>query len=113
MREIRVEWIKGASLVLLGLLAAILLLKKKRSGRILAVALASALLLLKAFYFVKYWHYKMSPEYWEINFRTFPAHTIQSIVAAIVMIMTLILMLRPHHDEPNNRVHSDAPEGGA
>ncbi len=94
MSEIRIAWIEGISLVFLGLLAAILLLRKKRSGRMLILSLAGGLLLLKVIYFVKYWHYKTSPQYWEINFRLFPIRTIQGIVAAIVMIVTIIMLLR-------------------
>jgi len=107
MRELRIGWLKSISLVILGLLTAILLLKKKKSGRILALALAGFLLLLKIIYFVKYWHYNVLSEYWEVNFCNFPVQTIQSIIAAIVMIATLILM--PNFQrKPNEPVHSDA-----
>lgn len=54
----------------------------------------------------------MSPQYWEINFRNFPVQTVQGIAAALIMIMTVILLLRLYFKEPNEPVHSDAPKGG-
>jgi hypothetical protein len=111
MREIRREWIKGVLIVFAGLLSAVLLLKKKRIGRLLVLSIAICLLLLKIFYFVKYWQYKMSPQYWEINFRNFPVQTVQSIAAALIMIVTVILLLRLYRKDPNEPVHSVAPKG--
>ncbi len=113
MGEIRTVWIKGILIVFSGIFTAILLLKKKRSGRILALSLASYLLLVKVFYFVKYWQYKASPEYWKVSFQHFPTRTIQGIVATIIMIVTIALLLRPQHHESNEPVHSEAPKGGA
>jgi hypothetical protein len=94
MRELRIEWVKAVSVVCAGLLAAFLLIKKKRSGRILALALASCLLLLQLISFIKYWRYKMSPEYWEIAFRHFPMQTVQAVMAVIVFMVTVILLVR-------------------
>lgn len=113
MREIRIEWIKGVLILFVGLFTAFLLLKKKRSGRILALSLAGGLLLLNSIYFVKYWRYKLSLQYWALNLQHFPTQTIQGIVATIIMIATVILLLSPQHHEPNEPVHSDAPQGGA
>jgi len=95
MREIRIEWFKGVLIVFLGLLTAILLLKKKRSGRILALSFAGCLLFLKLIYFLQYWHYKASPRYWQVSFQHFPMQTVQSIVTAIVLIVTIIWLVRP------------------
>lgn len=113
MREIRIIWIKNVSIVFLGLLTAFLLIKEKRSGRVLALLLASGLLLLKSIYFVKYFRFNLSFQYLQINLRHFPIQTIQGIVAAVIMILTIILMIRPQIIEPNMPVHSDAPNDGA
>ncbi len=112
MREIRIAWIKGVLIVFAGLFTAFLLLKKKRSGRILALFLAGSWLLLNSIYFIKYWRYTLSLQYWEINLQYFPIQTIQGMVGTIIMIVTMILLRLPQH-EPNEPIQSDAPQGGA
>jgi len=113
MREIRMIWIKNVAILFLGLVAAVLLIKKKRSGRILALTLATGFLFLKSIYFVKYFRLKLSFQYLQINLQHFPIQTIQGIVAAVIMILTIILLIRAQNIEPNEPVHSDAPKGGA
>jgi hypothetical protein len=113
IREIRIIWIKNAAILFLGLVAAFLLIKKKRSGRILALSLATGFLLLKSIYFVKYFRIKLSFQYLHINLQHFPMQTIQGIVATVIMILTIILLLRSYIIEPNEPVHSDAPEDSA
>lgn len=113
MREIRIIWIKNVAIVFLALVTALLLIKKERTGRILALLLATGFLLLKSIYFVRYFRLKLSFQYLQINLQHFPIQTIQGIVATVIMILTIILLLRPHSIEPNEPVHSAAPEGGA
>ncbi len=111
MGEIRIVWIEGVLIVFSGIVIAVLLLKKKRSGRILALFLAAYLLLVKVFYFVKYWQYKASLEYWKVSFQHFPTRTIQGIVATIIMIVTIALLLRPQDHEPNEPVPQRRAKG--
>ena len=95
MREIRYVWVKSVFIVFGGLFTAVLLLKKKRSGRILALTIAGVLSFSEIIIFFKYWHYTMSAEYWEVKFKYFPMRTVQNIFAGIILMMTIILLFRP------------------
>lgn len=94
-RELRMVWLESALIYVLGLLAAFLLLKKKQSGRILAIFFAAGMLLPNGISLLKHWRYEIQPKYWEMLYKYFPAQTIQNIITEIVLVTTLILLLRP------------------
>ncbi len=116
MRELRIIWVKSVSIVIVGLLAAFLMLKKKKGGRIIALYFASGMLLLKIISFLKYWRYQTSPKFWAVSFKQFPVQTIQGIISVIILTMTIILLIRPSADahlrqkknEHNNAFNPDA-----
>jgi hypothetical protein len=94
-RELKILWVESLSIVLVGLLTAFLILKKRKSGYILALAFASGMLLLKLSPFLTKWHYLIAPQYWATLFKYFPAQTSLNLVSIIILGTSLVILLRP------------------
>ncbi len=94
-RELMIIWVKSVSMFLVGLVAALLLIRKKKTGRIIAMSFATGMLLLKVVSLIKYWRVQSSPKYWATLFEYFPAQTIQNLISIIVFGATLVLLSRP------------------
>ena len=93
----KVHWFRALMIYAVGILAGVLILKRKNSGRILAVSIASIMLLLRAYSIIK------SPNSLErLSFlystfiKKYPVLVIHNdIIAVIILIGTIIYLLRP------------------
>ncbi len=94
-RALRIAWVESLLLVIIGLLAGVFLLKKKKSGRIIALFLAAGLLLLRLIYFLGHWDIQSSAKFWTLFFRFFPLQAVQDITSIIVLIVTILVLFRP------------------
>ncbi len=94
VKQLQIVWIKSVLVVFSGLVAGILMLKKKKSGYIIALVISAVFILRECWLFLKYWPYRLTLQYWSIYFKYFAFETVQELITIVVSLITVIVC--PH-----------------